>query len=85
MSTPPAAGVWIDEWAKEYAYRNHVPDLAVGDWVVIEAPTGDFFVGEVKRLFNAHPKATKWIVDKIDMAKYRAVTALLPPEERNET
>lgn len=70
-----------------YSYRNHMPDLVVGDLAVVETPDGAFkivFICSLKLTRNAKSKATKWLVDRVRLDKYRALSALVPPPEQEE-
>jgi hypothetical protein len=83
----------ISQWAGVWTYWTHVDDLKVGDWVIVEAPRnehGQLVAGTgipiVAQVMDINPnrqqcaKAKKWIVDRIDWDKYRALQALAPPE-----
>ena len=50
--------------------------LSVGDYVVV--PTGDHFgVGKVERVGKSSSKATKWVVQKVDLETYKFRMSLL--------
>jgi hypothetical protein len=74
-----------------YTYGTHIPNLKVGDTVIVEAPraqdgspvehSGLAYPGTV---VDADPpetmckRATKWIVDRVDWDAHRARSALAP-------
>ena len=64
-----------------YSYFNHVEDLQVGDIVLV--PSGNrFAIGKViaeAKTDHEKARATKWVVARIDMEKWEALTALKPP------
>ena len=73
-----------------YIYKNHIPDLELGDYVVVLLPSKRYTIGKV---IDADPpeqaraKATKWVVDKVtfDTTKHEMLTALSPPvKERKQ-
>lgn len=75
----------VKGWPGSWTYLNHVPDIAVGDVVVIEAPGADLDLRFAKVIDVApkrqqRRKARKWIVDRIDLDKYNALSQLVPPE-----
>lgn len=50
--------------------------LSVGDYVVV--PTGDHFgVGKVERVGKSSSRATKWVVQKVDLDAYKFRMSLL--------
>lgn len=60
---------------KCYDYRCDMR-LSVGDYVVV--PTGDHFgVGKVERVGKSSSRATKWVVQKVDLETYKFRMSLL--------
>lgn len=61
---------------KTYSYKCAIPDIAVGDKVVVDA-AGTFKVVEVVEVSDAlelQPDVSyKWVVQKVDTAKYMAL------------
>ena len=61
--------------AKLYDYYSDL-DMEVGDYVVV--PTGDHFgVGKVERVGKSSSRATKWVVQKVDLETYKFRMSLL--------
>ncbi|UTV34858.1 hypothetical protein [Bacillus altitudinis] len=61
-----------NEFGKEYLFRNDIPDLTVGDKVVLDTQYG-FSVGTIRGFEEHEPdhiKVSKFIVQKIDTASH---------------
>lgn len=70
----------------QYSYMNHLEDVGLGDFVVVQLPSGRFTMGQVVSVDltpEGRTRATKWIVDKVtfDTEKWEMLTALKPPPE----
>ena len=60
---------------KCYDYHSEMRS-SVGDYVVV--PTGDHFgVGKVERVGKSSSRATKWVVQKVDLETYKFRMSLL--------
>lgn len=61
---------------QHYTYKTDISILAVGDLIVVEAPSGltVVTVSEVNVEVKPSPKfAIKWVVDKVEVANYKRV------------
>ena len=54
---------------KEYAYLTDIPEIAVGDIVVVDSTYG-YKTAKVTTLFCEESKAVKWVVCKIDIKTF---------------
>lgn len=83
----------LAQWPGFWTYWTHLDDLKVGEWVIVEAPrnergqlTDATGVPILAQVADINPnrqqcaRAKKWIVDRIDWDKYRALSALAPAE-----
>ncbi|MHC5291058.1 hypothetical protein ACYSTM_21120 [Bacillus licheniformis] len=55
---------------KQYAFKNDIEGLEVGDKVVVDTVHG-FVVATVAKLDHQHSKATKYVVQKIDVEAHQ--------------
>ena len=58
-----------------YAYLCDIPGIAVGDHVVVDSPSNGLTVVKVVQIGDTVEnvtKATKWIVDKVDVSAHKA-------------
>lgn len=59
----------------EYAYLCDIPGVAVGDHVVVDTPSNGLTIAKVIQIGDTVEnvtKATKWIVDKVDVSAHKA-------------
>lgn len=59
---------------KSYAYMTDIDDIAVNDLVVVESPSRGLTIVEVvsvQETAEGIEKATKWVVDKIDVTAHK--------------
>lgn len=54
---------------KEYAYLTDIPEIEVGDYVVVDSTDG-YKTAKVTTLFCEESKAVKWVVCKIDIKAF---------------
>lgn len=83
MVKPDVALIEVLGWSGQWSYYNHIPDLREGDYVVVTGPEEQLKFGRVISLKPPEEKskyATKWLVDRVDMDKYRALKTLAPHE-----
>lgn len=83
----PFVTVLLDSHGPVYTYKNHVKGLKKGDVVVVQLPSGKYTCGQVESVTPSKTecgRATKYIVDKVDLDKHRALTALDPPPEEEK-
>jgi len=58
---------WKHNPRKEYHYRTDIPNIMVGDTVVVVSPTtGNTCVKVVAVYPDRNPSGYKWVVDKVD-------------------
>jgi hypothetical protein len=83
-------GIHFPAGAHGYTYFNHVPETEVGDIVIVGGQlahsTRPKTVLRFAKVIEAHSDddrgkpATKWIVDRLDIDKYEAVSQLVPED-----
>lgn len=86
MASNPCVGVELQLGGATYTYWTHIPDLKKGDHVVVELPPRTkrlthFIVGVVRDTNPSKKQcelATKWIVCKVDVDAYQALTQMTP-------
>jgi hypothetical protein len=83
----PHVSIRLESTGPLYTYKNHIEGLAKDDVVAVCLPSGKFTCGHVESLKPSKTecaKATKYVVAKVDLDTWRALTALDPPPERDD-
>jgi len=55
---------------KRYAYLCDIPGVKVGDKVVVDAPSNGLTLVTVREIAVGDSKASKWIVDRVDLTAH---------------
>lgn len=54
-----------------FSYLTDIDDFKEGDFAVVDTPRSGLTVVKVVEIASCDAKATKWVVDKVDVAAYQ--------------
>lgn len=70
MLAKKIAVVEFESGYKSYEFKTDIEDLHVGDYVVVDTSSG-INVARVVEIKDYSNKATKWVIQKLDMTKHQ--------------